>query len=123
MDLNEVTIDDTATIDILHPNGDKTDIKITIFGGDSDQHKAQEAKNRNKNMNAARKGKKITAEQSDAQDDDLLIASVASWENVEENGKLLECNSANIKKVFKAWPFVREQINRAIVDRTNFMKS
>jgi len=125
MDISQLSIADTADVEITLPSGEATDIVIQVYGQDSDAYKKVSRKQQNSRLKDMQRGKKgnTTAEDIEARGFDLLVSCVASWSGVESGGKALECTPDNIRLLFKQLPFIKEQVDVAIADRVNFMKS
>lgn len=121
MDLSKLGFKDTTQVNITLPNGEPTDISIEVAGQDSDEFRKAEVAKRNRRLKAAQKGKKITAEQLDEEGLDLLVNCTVSWQNVFWGKDEMECTPENVRKLYTEHPFIREQIDEAIADRTLFM--
>jgi len=125
MDIATLKIDDNHDVKITLPNGEETDIVITVCGQDSDTYKAISRKQQNARLKDMQRGRKsaATAETLEERGLELLVACVTGWAGIQDGDKDLECNAENVKMVFEKLPFVKEQIDVAIGDRANFMKS
>ena len=72
-------------------------------------------------MKSRSKRNRIDAESIEAEAIEVLIACTLDWANVAFEGEVLECTKANIRKVYTAFPWVREQVDEFVDDRANFM--
>lgn len=126
MDLKTLDITSPANegvwMDIEHPiTGEVLDIKIKVAGIDSNIYRKKLREQQNKRI---RKGfKNITAEELEAEAIELLVACTLDWKGVEYEGQELECNPENIRKIYKEFPWIREQVDLFINDRANFLKN
>lgn len=133
MDLSKYSVDpdnQTAKMVLVHPEtfapiegeeGNQT--TITLHGPDSTAQKEVTRKFQNKALKDGVKRKKlnISAEQMDAQALALTVAATADWENIELEGETLECTPENAKKLYKDYPWIREQVEEFMADRANFL--
>jgi hypothetical protein len=119
-----------AVIDILDTYQNKTGIKITILGKDSDTFRETQRENidaHNRRIAVARqKGKPVPIQTQSEQEEEglnLLVACTLGWENVVVDGKDLEFNVPNCKMLYTRFPEVRRQVDAAIMDLELFTKS
>jgi hypothetical protein len=53
---------------------------------------------------------------------DLSIASVVGWsDNVVLDGQTLECTPTNVRRVFVLLPWVKEQVDDYVAERSHFL--
>lgn len=121
MDISKLTLAKTFDVEIYTPDGMLTDIKITVLSKHSDEFR-QSAQHILNSTPKGRKADKVDLAKSEAQAVALLASVTVGWEGLEENGKPLECNSANVKRIYSTYPFIRSQIDEAIGEDANFMK-
>lgn len=121
MDLSNLEFKDTTQVNITLPNGEVTDIIIEVAGQDSEKFRKAEVAKRNRRLKAAMKNKKVSAEQLDEEGLNLLVSCTVSWQNVMWGKEELECTPDNVRKLYTKHPFIREQVDEAIADRTLFM--
>jgi len=109
-----------VTDELLH-NEDGEPITITLLGRDAPEYRRFM---RNTANAAMRKGKnnRASIEQLEQQSADLLAAVTVAWENVVLEGEALECTPDNAARVYRELPFVREQVDEFVEDRSNFLK-
>ena len=67
---------------------------------------------------------KLTAQAIEEYDIQLCTTCTVGWDNVcdGEDNHPLEFNKDNVEKVYKSFPFLREQVSMFINDRANFMQ-
>lgn len=119
-----------AEIELLHPVTKRPlGMFISIVGKDSDAFQAYIADktdaDRAKDFQARRKNQvaepKYFAEQK-AENIQLLVNCTTGFRNVSFNGPL-SFNEANATKLYIGLPWVSEQVDKAIVDYENFIKT
>lgn len=115
-------------MEVLHPatnqpllDDEDNPVTITLAGIDSDVfRKAQRAAT---NRRLAMKGRtKITADELETDALETLVACTLGWSGIGMNGEALECNHANIRKVYTEFRWLREQVDEFVGDRAAFMK-
>lgn len=137
----EIIADQGFEVAILNPKTQlPTGVYITIYGVDSEVF--QNTQNKQQNRRLQSKRIMLTAEEQKAQTADLLAACTKSWRTVEvkeENGEKCEvsrdeieiepgqwfpCTTDNARMLYRkrGFAFVREQIDREMGDRANFLK-
>ena len=132
-DLSEMNLsrsaDEGAVMTLYHPvNGepiiDDTTGQpwtITLAGQDSERfRKATQANtNRRLSMRRGRPGQ-ITAQELDNEALELLVACTLSWSGITLELQPLAFEPNNVRKVYRDFPWVREQVDAFIGDRANF---
>lgn len=138
MDLKEL---DTVTaanagleISLRHPaTQEPIGMHITVMGRDSDAFREMQAQqNRGRLDRAVRAGslkKGMLREQVDRDAIRLLAACTRSWrQDGVEGGTLtvdgveVECTAAAAEDLYTKYPWVREQVDEAVMDRANFLQ-
>jgi len=134
-----------AEISILHPTNDQPlGILITVYGADSKICKEIQRRQTNHRLElqAKQKNKKkptTSAEQLEAEGLDLLVGCTKSWRTLikDETGKVvdsrpeielndgewLQCTPENARRVYEELPWIKEQIDGEISDRSNFLQN
>jgi hypothetical protein len=119
--------EDGAVLEVLHPTNDtKLGIKITVVGADSTIYRSFV----NKQANAMRQ--KITPsrgfnmapiEKDQEQATDLLVACTLGWEGIDMDGKKYPFSKENAKALYAnpGFSWLREQVDKFIADRANFL--
>lgn len=120
---------DSVPVPLRHPTTSErllsdtgAPITISIVGMDSEQFRTRHRAIINRRLNAGKKAK-ITAEEIEAESIDTIAACITGWQHVELDGKALEFSKANAKTLLTRLPWLREQLDEAIADRANFLKT
>jgi len=123
MDISKLTISDNFDVEITMPNGAETDLIITVAGQDSDVYKKHAMSTRNKRIKDMQRGKKnnTTAEQLEESGVDLLVACSVGWRGFELNGEQIVFSADAVRDIYEQHAWIRDQVDVAIVDRSNFM--
>ena len=109
---------------IFHPaTRADTGIVFKLAGIDSDvyQKASREAQRRRLQVLARGGQMKLTPEELEAESLALLVSCVLGWDGVESEGAALPCTAENVKKVFEACPWIKDQVDAAIGDRALFL--
>lgn len=112
----------TGQLIIDEDSGDP--VTISLLGSDSDVYQKLSRKQnarRLKHNIGRRGGLKVSPEELEEDALEILVACTVSWDNVVFNGTRLECNPANIRKLYSELPFVREQVDEFVAERENFL--
>lgn len=119
-------------VEIRHPKTNlPLGITITVCGTDSDTYKKIQRKQLNRRLELSQRSRNnkltLTAEELEAESLDVLVACIKSWsqENRPEiefaDGEWLPCTPENIRRVLEELPWLKEQIDQEIGDRSNFL--
>jgi hypothetical protein len=138
MSLAELNTKETAEqgvdVEILHPKTNTPiGVTITVLGTDSATFRAisrRQQNRRTENMRHRRGNATIAAEELEAEALDILTACTKSWRTGDRDeievktGEWLKCTPENVKRLYgdDGFSWLREQIDREIGDRTNFLK-
>jgi hypothetical protein len=101
-------------------DGVETDMEFKVLGSDSKLYRDKQRVIADKRFS---KGmlKKISSAELEAEGLSLLTACVVDWSGVEDDSGLIECTPANVKQILKDNIWIREQIDAAVADRSNFI--
>lgn len=128
-DLASVTVEASATVDILHPvTGEPTGITVTVAGKDSAHfRKAVRELQAERTSEAASQGPGKRAQKpSDADADSngaqLLSRLTLSWGGVTEKGVPLAFSHEAAQRVYEQHRWLREQVDAAVFNRALFFK-
>lgn len=132
MDLSKFKVDSenqTAELQVLHPvtfeplENEGKPVVIVLHGPDSQAQKKVVRGFQNDAIKQGMKKKKmnISSEQLEARALALDVASTADWKNLTYEGKQLKCTPENVKKVYSELPWLREQVEEFISERSNFL--
>jgi hypothetical protein len=116
-------------VQIYHPGtNEDLGISIHVLGKDSDEFiKVSRAQSKKRLAKMSKGGFRNTApvpvEEIDQDSLALLAACTKSWKGVIVEGKAIECTPDNVVMIYERFPWIREQVDTAIGDRANFIKS
>jgi hypothetical protein len=132
-------------IQLLDPANDlPMDEMITVLGSDSEACKKIQQRQTNHRLEVqAQKGNRkkptTSAEAMEAEGLDLLVECTKSWRTLlkDEKGKVvgsrpeielaegewLEFTPENVRRLYEELPWIKEQIDQAIGDRSNFLQN
>lgn len=117
-------------IQIYHP-GTMVDIGIVInvLGKDSDEFQKVSRSQSKKRMAKMTKGgfrsQNLTPPPEEIEQDglELLAKCTKTWSGIVVGGKNIECSYENALMIYERFPWIKEQVDTAIGDRANFIKS
>lgn len=122
MDITKIKDDSNSGkwVKVFLPNGIETDIEIKIAGKNS--YRYSNAK-RQLNLFAIEENVDRSKPEWDEKANMMFYkAVIIDWKNVEENGKVLECNEPNIEKVLTQLPFIIDQLEAKIYNVDFFIE-
>ncbi len=133
MALMDLSTSETAEVEILHPKTNvPLGITITLYGKDSETFKRIQRKQLNRRLEQTQKARNkqlsMTAEELELEQLDVLVSCTKSWctgsrPEIELNeGEWLPCTPDNVRKIYTALPWIKEQADQEIGDRSNFLK-
>jgi len=105
------------TFTVVLPDGSETDAKITVRGANSAVVKNysrriyQEFKQRE--QQAKRRGREpedLTLEEAEKLSAEAAAVRVIAWEGIAEDGKEIKFSETEAERIFKEYPFIREQV-------------
>ncbi len=115
-----------APIEILHPvTKAKLGIIIYVMGAESTayRHIIRRQQNRRLKLLAKNRRLELTLEEAEEEALDLLVAVTKRWDGLIWEGKVLECTSDNVRMVYHARPWLRQQVDEGVSDPANFTVS
>jgi hypothetical protein len=125
-------------VELVNPKtGAGTGIFVRILGSDSDVFRKKTQEQQQRRMSRLFKGGRMNPNSyssSEAERDaiDLLAACTKSWRRASGEGESatllvkgeeLSCTPENAKRLYSTFPWIKEQLDEAISDRANFLKS
>jgi hypothetical protein len=113
-------IDDSVLRD--EKSGDP--VVIMVVGTDSKEYMRVTHAIQNRRL-GKRLGKgsrpKMTAEELEADALELLVASTKGWKHIVVDGAELAYSEKNVRTLYQRFPWIKEQVDEFIADRTNFL--
>lgn len=98
-------------------------VQIQLAGVDSDAYRKAQRRVTNMRLNSRRgMAPKLTAEEMEAEALDILARCTMAWTGIVENGKVLECNYENARKLYSTYPWIKDQVDAFVNDRANFLQ-
>jgi hypothetical protein len=122
-------------VQIFHPGtNEDLDIVINVLGKDSDEFLKTSRAQQKRRLGKIGKGgfraaqSQVSPEEMEADGITLLAACTKSWRQGEKatltlEGKELPCTKENAIMVYERFPWIKEQVDIAMGDRANFLKS
>ena len=122
-DTFRLELQDPKTGEILYRD-DGEPMTIEVYGEYSDAMRRIERKITDRNIARAqgRRGVNLSAEQLEAQTLERISASVKSW-TIVIGGITPEVTPASVREILTSFPWIREQVEAAVYNSKNFMKS
>lgn len=103
-------------------------VAITLLGSDSTKYRALTRVQVRKRMEQMAVGKNSVLTEADMDETDrdvldVLVACTIGWKNVlDTSGQPIEFTEDNLRKLYGAYPVVREQAETFISTRANFIR-
>jgi hypothetical protein len=101
--------------------GKQTDIYIRVLGIDSDQYRKSAAKARELFVASKMTNGEVKVD-ADLLELDTLVDVTVGWRGITNDGKEWKFNKSRCKKLYKMAPYIRDQIDRFLAKRVNFIK-
>lgn len=103
-------------------------VAITLLGSDSNKYRALTRAQVRKRMEQMAAGKPPVMTEADLDETDrdvvdVLAACTVGWKNVlDTSGAPIPFNDENVRKLYAAYPVIKEQVDAFISNRTNFIQ-
>ncbi len=114
-----------AELDVLDPvTGESVGVTITLAGADSAVHRKATATISKRRM-ASMKGfrnKGFDPEKLDAESVEVLAACTLGWRGVVVDGAPLPCSRDNAIMLYTRFPWLREQVDQFVSDRSAYLQ-
>jgi hypothetical protein len=111
-----------AVLEVLHPTlYTKLGIKITLVGADSDRFKNYRRDIQNKRLQET-SAMALNLDELEDQNLTLLATCTIGWDTMPVDGVDLPFTIDNAKKVYKRFPWLKEQVDNFIGTRANFIR-
>lgn len=111
-----------AELEVIDPiTGKSTDVFIVLAGADSPQYRNTSLMfTRRRIRNGARS--EFDPEKLEKENIEVLAACTLSWKGVVLEGKELPCTRENAVMLYTRFPWVKEQVERFVIDRTSYFR-
>ena len=111
-----------AELLVSHPTtGEDLDIKIVLIGTDSKTFR--DISKIRATMALKKKTREIDLDQNEQDSIELLAKCTKGWSGITENGKEVAFSYDNAVQIYTKYLWLREQIDRFMADRSNFLPS
>lgn len=111
-----------AELLVEHPTtGEDFGIKITLIGTDSKTFR--DLSKSRATASLKKKSRDIDFDQGEAESIELLAKCTKGWEGITEDGIEVPFSYENAVKLYTKYLWLKEQVDRFIVDRSNFLPS
>ena len=111
-----------AELRVAHPTtGEDLGITITLIGTDSKTFR--DISKSRATASLKKKTREIDLDQNESDAVDLLAKCTKGWTGITENGKEVAFSYDNAVQLYTKYLWLREQIDRFMADRSNFLPS
>lgn len=113
------------TLTLLHPaTNEELDITITLMGSDSDEYRNTIKKRFEAAQRQAKnkRNQEVDLDDAEQKSQELLAKMTLGWENLQMDGKSLKFTFEAAKEIYSKFPWIREQVEKFVSDRSNFIK-
>jgi hypothetical protein len=122
MDIEDLNTRDAAEegaeVRIFNPlKKEMSDLFIKVKGIDSDEYRAKNAQLRQQIVASRMAKEEFDAEQAEM---DILVAITVGWRGLTDKGESVEFSEKKCRQLYRAAPYIRDQLDRFIADRANF---
>lgn len=131
----KATAEAGVEIEVLHPKTNlplSPRIYVTVCGADSDTCKKIQRKQLNRRLERSQRSRNnknsMTAEELETESLEVLVACTKSWRTGDRPeiemaaGEWLPCTPDNVRRVYDELPWMKEQLDQEIGDRSNFLR-
>ena len=123
MDLKDISANETATLDLVHPiektvltKDDGDPMSITLYGAETNTYKKKMYELRRRYL----MNKDASFEDGEEFALEMLVAVTADWD-IQLDGKLPKCNEKAVRDLYIAQPWIRDQVDVFVHERANFL--
>ncbi len=117
--------DEGTEVELLHPiTREKLGIVFHILGSDSFAYrdKRTELARRRVQKYDNGRGPNINVDEIEDNACELLAACTTGWSSFPENGKEITFSEKEAYRIYRQYPWIKEQIDAAVSDRAIFLK-
>lgn len=112
--------DQGAEMELVHPaTGEPLGVYLTLAGVDSRAWRKAVAAQVERRL--SRRGGKISAEEIQANDIEILARCTLAWRNVVLDGEALSCTPDTARALYKRLPWAREQADAFAANRASYL--
>lgn len=114
-----------AELEVLDPvTGESVGVFITLAGADSSVHRKTMAMIAKRRINGAKgfRNKGYDPEKFEAESIEVLAACTLAWKGVVVDGSSLPCSRDNAVRLYTRFPWLREQVEQFVSDRTEYLQ-
>lgn len=120
-----------AEIELRHPvTNAPIGVFVSVVGKDSDTYRTFQRLKFNEYLRAEQqakmRGRQPNQKSAEDYEDDmlsLLVACTRGWRGMVYEGEELAFTAENVRKVYQTQPWIRDQVNEAVGDLGNFLKT
>jgi hypothetical protein len=132
-EISEFETADVADMPVKNPKtgkpvmlpGGKLPVTIKLAGRDSEIYRKISRELANKRAEAVRNGADASLGDEDLENEalDLLSTLTLGWEGITANKEPYPFSPENARKLYERLPWLREEVDRFVGNRANFMKA
>jgi hypothetical protein len=111
---------DPLTGSLIEDDDGQNAMTITLISADSREYVRMQHRISNSTIRGT-KPRKVTLEEIEDSALQMLAFATKSWTGMVLDGAPLECNQINARMVYKRFPWIKEQVDEFVVDRSNFL--
>ena len=114
-----------ADLEVLDPvTGEAVGVTITLAGADSTIHRKATATIAKRRMSNAKgfRNRALDPEKFEAESIEVLAACTLGWKGVVVDGAPLPCGRDNAVMLYTRFPWLREQVDQFISDRSAYLQ-
>lgn len=101
-------------------------LTITLAGTDSDVYrdalKARARQRLNQQKKKKNKEEQVDFDEAERKGIELLARCTMGWNHISDNGKPVPFNTNNAITIYTKYPWIKEQVDTFMADRSNFLK-
>lgn len=97
-------------------------VGISLYGKDSDVYRKAQRTITNRRL-SKKTSATLTAERLESEANEILARCTEWWAGIVVEGAELQCNFATAKKLYGDLPWVKEQVDEFVAERSNFLDS
>ena len=105
---------------VIDDAGDKVDWFISVVGADADVYRAKQNEQRRRNIANVNRTKSLMQTMANVDSDaiELIVVATTGWRGKEA---MAEFSLKEAERIYTEFPQIREQADRAISERANFL--